>query len=186
MRKIIVVFEVLLTLGMISACSSGDDTENLAKDSSLERSKGIDGVGILPVENGGEFSEIYSFFDSELPFCVKSKGFFGDSNLGVGDERCLIVNSRKELEDIYSGNNTIPEIDFQRYNLVIGVRIMPAYGYKCVRQVLIPNKGGSSAILNLYIENKYEYNPCADAPLYFWGLYPIISLSTIKTNIILL
>lgn len=188
MKKIVLFLGMLLSLGLFSACSSDDESENVTNDFSGEEIKDSDVKSISPEEAGDRYAEISAFFNSEMPFSTYSKSFFVGypKNENVGEEVCKIVNSRKELEDIYSGEKELPEIDFQQYTLVIGMITMPALGYKCVRQELVYVTTDSSPVLNLYVEDLYEYNPCMVSPLYFWGLYPKMYLSNIKTNIIML
>jgi len=184
MKKVILFLGVLLSFGILSACSNDDEFDNSTNDSSQEDSKDTKKV-LNPIEEGDGFAAIFEFFNSEMPFSTYSKSFFVSypQNENVGEEVCKIINSTKELESIYSGDKDLPEIDFQQYTLVIGQIIMPAGGYKCVKQELVNITRDSSHVLNLYVENIYEYKPCVITPLYFWGLYPKIHLSNITINI---
>lgn len=187
MKKFNFILGVLLLFGLFNACSSDDDIENSTKDSFIEDSKNTEKV-LIPIEEGEGFAALSDFFNSELSFSTYSKSFFGgySGNEKTGDEVCIIINSRKDLEEIYSGEKELPEIDFQQYTLVVGYVMMPAGGYKCVKQELVSTTMASNSILNLYVEDIYEYNPCVITPLYFWGLYPKTYLSSIISNIILL
>jgi hypothetical protein len=60
---------------------------------------------------------------------------------------------------------------------------MPAAGYRCVKQELVRNTINTNLTLNLYVENIFEYNPCIVVPLYYWGLYPKMQLSTVEVNV---
>ena len=186
MKRALFVLGMLLTFGLFCACSSDDESENVTDDSSERKLNDLGGKLISPVQEGDNFVATSDFFNSELPFGTYSKGFFVGSCEQSGEEVCYTINSKKELEDIYSGDKDLPEIDFQQYTLVIGERIMPALGYKCAKQEIVYATKDSDPVLNLYIENIYEYKPTALSPLYFWGLYPIKHLSDIKINIILL
>jgi hypothetical protein len=170
------LFIILIALGIFSACDNQEELNTRSSD---------DVVNITPIEPEEGYAEISAFFDSELPFDTYSKGFFVGSNEHSGDEVCKIINSKKELEDLYSGDKDIPEIDFQHYSLIIGQRIMPDLGNRCIKQELVYTTIDKISILNLYVENLYEYKPCMIAPLYFWGLYPKLNLLNIKINIIM-
>lgn len=61
---------------------------------------------------------------------------------------------------------------------------MPEGGYKCVKQELFNTTMDSTPVLNLYVEDTYEYNPCVITPLYFWGLYSKMHISNITINIV--
>ena len=186
MKKVLFVFGLLLTLGMFCACSS-DDGDNATDDSFGGDSEGTENV-LNPIEEGDGLDAITDFFNSELPNSSYSKGFFCSSpkNANVGEKTCIIINSKKELKDIYSGEKELPKIDFQQYSLVIGQVIMPAAGYRCVKQELVRNTINTNLTLNLYVENMFEYNPCIVVPLYYWGLYPKMQLSTVEVNVIML
>ena len=181
MKKVFVMMGMLLSLGLFCACSS--DEEIFTRYSG----ESSDSLFIFyPIEEGEGYAMISDFFDSELPFDTYSKGLFVDSGKNVGEEICKIVNSRKEFEDIYSGDKILPEIDFQQYTLVIGQIIMPVWGYKCITQKIVSATMDNSPIIDLYIENTYELNPAVLWPLYFWGIYPKMNLSNLKINIVIL
>jgi hypothetical protein len=192
MNKVLLVLGLLLSLGLTSSCISDDENDGIV-DSSEKNSEGDHDMLITPLDDFEGFAAISEFFNSELPSTTYSKGFFIDTNnninvdkVHVGDETYKIINSKNELSKIYSGEKPLPEIDFQHYTLVVGQIIMPAIGYQCVKQEISYTQKDNNAVLNLYVENIYELNPCMIVPLYFWGLYPKTHLSNIKVNITML
>ena len=91
-----------------------------------------------------------------------------------------VINSQQELADIYVGKKKLPEIDFDKYTLIIGQQIMPYCGFYVAKKELLADDSG--LILNLYARNDRESLPCASQNLYFWGLYPKLSQKTITVN----
>lgn len=187
MKKIIFVISMLLTVGQLGACSSDDEfeTTNLSTTSfdkspdSPEDSVDSDGL-ILPIEGFEGYAEIAEFFNSELPL-DKSRSFFVNPNENTEETICKIINSMSELQDLYSGNKDLPELDFQQYTLVIGQKIMPDSYHTILRQEVDLNKDPIE--LNLYIPNT-DGGYSAIQHLYFWGLYPKIQTNNISLNII--
>ena len=169
MKKVFLVLSLLLSLGMFYACSNEDETVNV----------------YVPIEEGEDYAAIANFFNLELSSDIYSQGFFVDSqnSTNVGEEVCKIINSRKELKDIYSGDKDLPEIDFTKYTLIVGYIIMPDLGNNCVRQELVYTTTNSSPVLNLYVKNENEYKPTVISTLYFWGLYPKMQHSKISVTI---
>ena len=82
---------------------------------------------------------------------------------------CLI-NSRQELEAIYSGSRELPEIDFDKYTLIIGQQIMPCLGFYLAKKEL--QVGDEGLILKLYARNDSEIHAHMLQNLYYWELYP--------------
>lgn len=192
MKKVLLVLGLLLPLGLTSSCSSDDENDDIV-DSSKQNFEGDDDLLVTPVDDFEGFAAISEFFNSELPSNTHSKGFFIDvvnnineDKVRVRDKTCKIINNRNELKEIYSGEKSLPTIDFQHYTLVIGVIVMPVMGYQCVKQEITYTPKGNNSVLNLYLENIYELNPTVIWPLYFWGLYPKTHLSNIEVNITML
>ena len=93
-----------------------------------------------------------------------------------------VINSQQELADIYVGKKKLPEIDFDKYTLIIGQQIMPYRGFYIAKKKL--SNGDNGLILNLYAKNDRELLPCASQNLYFWGLYPKLSQKMVSVNVV--
>lgn len=186
-KKLVLMTSMLLWLGFLCSCSNTDDIDTSESsgaymDKSTDSS--VDSICVLPIREGDGYFAISDFFNSELSSDSPSNGFFVNSIEKREDEVCRIIYSMKELQEIYIGDKDLPEIDFQHYFLVIGQTIMPSLGYKLIKQELVSNNTGNSPVLYLFVENKYEYKPTMLAPLYFWGIYPIMHLSSINIKIV--
>jgi hypothetical protein len=103
-----------------------------------------------------------SFFDTELPEYHQrsgstqgTKSFFYDPNLlggtNIYENAVCVINSRQELADIYLGEKELPEIDFDKYTLILGQQIMPYHGFYVAKKELVAEDNG--LVLNLYARN---------------------------------
>lgn len=172
MRKCVFIFSVLIATACLCACSSDDDS-----------------IPQIYLTDG----EIVDFFNSELQemhsddYYRTSKSFFytiidsvNYDGMAIQKDMVYIINSQQELADIYIGKKKLPEIDFDKYTLIIGQQIMPCRGFYVAKKELLADDSG--LILNLYAKNDNEILPCASQNLYFWGLYPKQSQKTITVN----
>ena len=172
MRKYVLIFSVLIATAYLCACSSDDD--------------------FIPQINLTD-GEIVDFFNSELQEMHSddnyfiSKSFFytiidsvDHDGMAIMENMVYVINSQQELADIYIGKKKLPEIDFDKYTLIIGQQIMPCRGFYVAKKELLADDSG--LILNLYAKNDNEILPCASQNLYFWGLYPKQSQKTITVN----
>jgi len=155
------VFCSLLAGVMIASCSNyiGEDKGN-----------DIDDEGILPVKTEEAIS---AFFDAELAtYSQRSQSFFYDQ----GAERSLdmtivhVINSWQELADIYQGDRELPEIDFNKYTLIIGQNIMPCRGFYLVSHRLVEAEDGLHICLHTRIGGDMFTTAIDRLP--YWGLYP--------------
>ena len=172
MRKYVLIFSVLIATACLCACSSDDDS-----------------IPQINLTDG----EIFDFFNSELREMhsddnyIASRSFFYEiidpvnhDGMPIMENMVYIINSQQELADIYVGKKKLPEIDFDKYTLIIGQQIMPYCGFYVAKKELLADDSG--LILNLYARNDRESLPCALESLYFWGLYPKLSQKTITVN----
>ena len=108
---------------------------------------------------------------------IEHKTFFNHGN--YDEERVLIINSREEFQSAYMGTNTLPEVDFSRYTLVLGrtwgndtscfldkiiLRDTSAYYELDAKLLHYVDIGAYSVVVNIY----------------YWRLYPKLE----KKNII--
>ena len=172
MRKCVCIFSVLIATAYLCACSSDDDS-----------------IPQINLTDG----EIVDFFNSELQEMHSddnyfiSKSFFytiidsvDHDGMAIMENMVYVINSQQELADIYVGKKKLPEIDFDKYTLIIGQQIMPYCGFYVAKKELLADDSG--LILNLYARNDRESLPCSLESLYFWGLYPKQSQKTITVN----
>ena len=167
MRKFVFIFAILVASTFLGACSSDDDS--ISKDV------------IQPVSLTS--GPIVEFFNAELRrstnsfWCDDYSGLYGD----IPNIVC-VVNSRQELADIYMGKKELPDIDFDKYTLIIGQQMMPGFGFYLTKKELTLSDDG--LILTLYTRNDSDIIPDALQHLYFWDLYPKLSQTKVSVTAI--
>ena len=82
-------------------------------------------------------------------------------------DTCYVINNHRELDALYKGQKTIPDVDFEKYTLVIGRAYMPHTG-ESLGYHDVSSEGKN---VNLYIE-AYPVGLDVIELEYFWGLYP--------------
>ena len=159
---------LMVAIGLlVVSCSSDEETE-----------------GVLVPE--AEISEeVSNFFNDEFPSISNTylESFF----LHEDRSAMYVINDQEQLLRIYHGDGKLPEIDFQKYSLVIGkeliiMKIGEKYPVKLNNKSLYRN--GEYYSLNLYCDyvipevtiNAYRY-------IYYWGIYPKIKDNKISVNI---
>ena len=118
----------------------------------------------------------FDVFNSEF-----YKSFFDDKFRDL-DHHVYVINSRQELADIYFGEKELPAIDFDKYTLIIGQHMMPCLGFYITKKELVPNEDGLQ--LTIYARNDGEILSLMIQRLFFWGLYPKLSQTTITVKAI--
>ena len=179
MKKLSFLFVGLFSLLTLTSCSS-DDKETEAED--------VNAIRPIDVKN----TPIDAFFNTELSGVFGySTSFFCESAewnglpVPINKNLVYVINSREELADIYLGEKELPEIDFDKYTLILGQQIMPYLGFYVGKKELV--KGEDTLILNLHArhDSRSDENlPTMLQILYFWGLYPKQIQKNITVNVI--
>ena len=189
MKKVILMMSVLLSCGLFYACSSDDETNGNGSGGTMKPDSTLipdDGVVLTPVEmpnrhlwteESHKVAMICSFFNEGLPIRKRSDSFFVDSDR----DECYVINSLQELKSIYCGDDELPELDFDKYTLVIGQKVNPDAFYPVLKQDLtfLDNK----CLLNLYVPDFKELNT-TNVPFYYWALYPKFNTEGINVGFI--
>ena len=193
MKKVVFMMSMLLTLGMFSACSNDGEMDVIGggvfviTDSTLVPD---DGVVLSPYEflegnlcKNEEENHIFYFFNGpngELPIGKRSNSFFVDSD----KDECYVINSIQELKGIYKGDKEIPEIDFERWTLVIGQMVKPNVFYPVFKQELKFNDYKCHLTLCVPELNEVNLNGVSYKTqyLYYWALYPKFNTAGISVG----
>ena len=139
------LFYCVLFLGLFASCAE---------------IKPNDDAGIFPVSAS---EDVESFFESYLP---PSDYSYSNTSFNFGEEtECFVINDVDDFKAVAPESVTLPEIDFDKYTLIIGQVVMGSPGYRFVSQsihtdtlkVVYKNLGGASPAIMTYF--------------YFWGLY---------------
>ena len=166
MKKYVLFISVIVAATWLCACSSDDD------DNDFEE---INPNAIQPVNLTD--GDIVDFFNIDPHRW--STPFFTD---GDYDNKVYIINSRQELADVYLGEKELPTIDFDKYTLIIGQQKMPCLGFYITKKELVPSENGLQ--LTIYARNDGEILSLMIQRLFFWGLYPKLSQTTITVKAI--
>ena len=165
---------ILLAAMTFVACSDDGD-ENI-----------VTGKTISPVAEGEIKMDVQEFFENEFaaggniydfPFAINSVEINKPYEVVY-----KIINSQKELTDLYKGNNRLPDIDFVNHSLLIGFVVGPDGRYALDGVVLQENEKGLSLIV--YIQKKNDAGITALITLPFWNLYPKLSEKKLETKVI--
>ncbi len=126
-------------------------------------------------------NSIAGFLNAEIPAPLDVRPATSFFDNGFSD-KLYLINSREELEEVYSGKREIPEIDFPNHTLVIGRIIIPVPCWS-IRQKVFKEIEGEN-VLTLFLENlPEEYGAIgAFTPLYFWELCPKMTNNSLSVN----
>ena len=160
MKKFFLVLSLLLSLGTFCACSNDDETVNV----------------YVPIEEGEDYAAIANFIQSNYDLGTEHRCFFEDSN----ERQCLVISSTNELISRYTGVEAFPDVNFNKYMLIVGQEMMPSSYHTIQRQELVSKDGDLE--LNLYIP-QLESGYGVVQHLFYWGLYPKMQHSKISVTI---
>lgn len=176
MKKALLTISMLPLFGMIISCEKTD-----AKDSSESSGVSVDSDSLSNTStslNVGDSSSVISeFLQSHYPSGTEYRTFFEDNE----ESQCLVINTTEELLNNYIGIDSFPDIDFNRYTLVVGQEIMPESYYTILRQELRPI--GDEFILYIYVPELDGWF-CSVQHLFYWGIYPKMQSPKITVEII--
>ena len=137
--------------------------------------KGIDPIGdagILPVTAP---EDVESFFESYLP---PSDYSYSDTSFNFGEEtECFVINDVDDFKAVAPESVTLPEIDFDKYTLIIGQVIMGSPGYRFVSQSI------HTDTLKVVYRNLGGGSPATMTSYYFWGLYDKLPKAVVNIDI---
>jgi len=173
MKNLKFVLGVMLTLVMFSACSNDDESENSSSNDVL----------VLSPVNEGDFIVTFSdFFKNSFATDRNNPFNFGKSISNEENSPCIILNSKRDLEQAYTGDLDLPNIDFSQYTLIIG-KIPVSAGTFIDNMVIrkISTKRAALAI-SCIIDNKGAYI-AAMVNAYYWKLFPKFQTSRIEVEV---
>ena len=135
----------VLFLGLFASCKGSEPTGD---------------AGILPVSAP---EDVEFFFESHLP---QSDYSHSNTSFNFGEEtECFVINDVDDFKAVVPESVTLPEIDFDKYTLIIGQVVMGNPGYLFVSQSI------HSDTLKVVYKNLGGASPAVITSYYFWGLY---------------
>ena len=176
MKRVVFMMSLLLSLGLFSACSSDDDMSINVDDKGDELILNPEeGELLYPIdlfeiynredhggENDGNVLAGFYFFNEQLPIGKRSASFF----VGSDKDECYVINNLQNLKNIYRGEALLPEIDFDRFTLVIGQKVMPNASYPVIKQNI--EFYSNQCKLNLYVPD-YNGEIASIQYFYYWA-----------------
>ena len=137
--------------------------------------KGIDPIGdagILPVTAP---EDVESFFESYLP---PSDYSYSNTSFNFGEEtEYFVINDVDDFKAVAPESVTLPEIDFDKYTLIIGQVVMGSPGYRFVSQSI------HTDTLKVVYKNLGGASPTTMTSYYFWGLYDKLPKAVVNIDI---
>jgi len=165
------------------ACESSDNhSDNLINSiNSISPIGSTSSVPDLPKIRSGVDDDTYqrlaAFFKAELhhPYYRDGgevfPGFFGEMEYDA--QPCYLINSMEEFQTAYKGNEQLPEVDFERYSVLVG----RTYRIDGSESLGIYNLVDEDDHYRMYLGILRNINPdygytCDIGDLFYWDLYP--------------
>lgn len=138
-----------------------------------EKDKYNDGldVGTRPIKPS---AEVQAFFDENLESFV-AQVLPGNGISEPHTEGCVLINSAVEFP-------TLPDIDFEKYTIVVGREMVAHPGYRLLTQGI--DIESETMTLNLVVERPAGPSPTVVDELYYWGEYSKLPQKQIDAIII--
>ena len=135
----------ILFLGLFASCKGIDPTGD---------------AGVLPVSAS---EDVEFFFESHLP---PSDYSHSNTSFNFGEEtECFVINDVDDFKAVAPESVTLPEIDFDKYTLIVAQVVMGSPGYRFVSQSI------HADTLKVVYKNLGGASPARMTSFYFWGLY---------------
>ena len=178
MKKTIYLLGTLLLTAALAACSSDYD-DPPEQPNSHQNEVSVDSVDITQDEGASKdytvistvpvSEEVKAFFDEALPYLpdlhLEVSPFSFQSN---ANSEFYVINNEKELQNIYKGEKTLPQLDFENNTLIIGQ--LPMSGGSFLEAIYIRVYGDGNVLTIQTWEPPYRYS--ALYHMFFWGIFP--------------
>ncbi|MBQ6195209.1 MAG: hypothetical protein IJK43_12460 [Prevotella sp.] len=189
MKKLFYLLNGLLLTAALAACSSDYD-DPPEQPNSHQNEVSVDSVDITQDEGASKdytvistvpvSEEVKAFFDEALPYLpdlhLEVSPFSFQSN---ANSEFYVINNEKELQNIYKGEKTLPQLDFENNTLIIGQ--LPMSGGSFLEAIYIRVYGDGNVLTIQTWEPPYRYS--ALYHMFFWGIFPKM-LEEIDKNIL--
>lgn len=171
MMKMKTYLAVVLIGACFCACESSDNHSDYLINSVSDLPRIRTGV------DGDTYQRLSAFFQAELhhPYYRDGgeafPGFFGE--LEYDAQPCYLINSMEEFQAAYKGNEQLPEVDFERYSVLVG----RTYRIDGSESLGIYNLVDEDDHYRMYLGILRNVNPdygytCDIGDLFYWELYP--------------
>lgn len=179
LRRFWRVLPIVVAACMLNACDSSDNhADNYVKPITI----GLNGELSLKVRKNIDSEtnqRLSQFFAKELhhPYYKDEgkvdPGFFGE--LEWDAQPCYLINSKEEFSAAYKGNEQLPEVDFERYSVLVGrtYRVDGSESLSDENVYLVDENDHYRMALSILrnVNPNYFYT-CDIGDLYYWDVYP--------------
>jgi len=174
-KELLYVCSLLLLAVGVAGCSNHDENDY------------YDDKNVVPEFAATE--EVKTFFEEDFSTNYsdinQKSGFFTDEDYMYLNKGVIVrpINSREEFEQAYTGKYQLPDIDFTRNTLIVGLTNSLNSG-ETLGDVRLLNTGGD---YNLQVFVNKNVNPerlysLAITPLFFWKIYPKLPISNLTAT----
>lgn len=169
------VCALLLLLTGVTGCSKDDNNDFFDDKNVVQEAVATEAVSaFFEKDFSTNYSDIYQksgFFTAE-EFAYLSKGVI-----------VRIINSREEFEQAYNGKYELPDIDFTRNTLIVGLTNSLDSG-ETLGAVRLLNTEGNYELQVVVDKNVHPTRvySLAITPLLFWKLYPKLPTSNLTAT----
>jgi hypothetical protein len=166
---------------VIGACFCACESSDNHSDFLINTVNSISSVPDLPKIRSGVDNDTYqrlaAFFQAELhhPYYRDGgeafPGFFGEIEYDA--QPCYLINSMEEFQAAYKGNELLPEVDFERYSILVG-RTYRIDGSESLGIYNLVDEGDHYRMYLGILRNiNPDYGYTGDiGDLFYWDLYP--------------
>ncbi len=124
--------------------------------------------------------EIVAFFDENVGRITQA--IFHEDDITPFTDTCVMINSTDEFMAMVSPSVVLPEIDFDKYTLLVGRYVVGHGGFELVSQYIIA--GQEKVTMNLILELRGDIYSLAVERHFIWGLYPKVTSRAIDMNVV--
>ena len=162
------LFFLIATLAFVACSDDADVVQqkevNVPEVGSPESLAGVN--GFFSWEN--PYARDMSFNPDDFTFSSWD-GFHVKNSYDYTTPSIVVINSSKELDEVYLGDRELPEIDYKKYTLVMGVLAAPTLSY-WIESISLDVH--SENLLMGFDVRGWDSGFTAIARLGFWRLYP--------------
>jgi len=171
-KKFLIFALMLMAVGMsltVVSCSSDDNEDFVQEAATTEEVKTF-------------FEEDFSTNYSDIN---QKSGFFTDEDYMYLNKGVIVrpINSREEFEQAYTGKYQLPDIDFTRNTLIVGLTNSLNSG-ETLGDVRLLNTEGNyelRVVVNKNVNPTGVYGLVV-TPLLFWKIYPKLPISNLTAT----
>ena len=181
-KKLCIMMSAMLLMMAGTAMTACSNSDEMNFDSTDNNNKDDTRV-LIPVKDSYGYSAISDFFYSELGSDeTNPKSFVFKNNLSDDENPCIVINSKEEFEEEYTGDSPLPNIDFSNYTLIIGKIMLNAGTFIDDMNIRIENNKMATIAINCIIDSKGTYT-ANELYYYYWNLFPKFLVSEIMVEV---